>query len=98
MINYSQKLPFIFVSFQSPITNFDPMNGWRPIVKQIYQLLLRELKPTNQMESLKLGSENLRINCDIIGKILFKSFSYSALRFIEEILEVISLLILDISF
>jgi hypothetical protein len=64
------------------------MNGWRSIVKQIYQFLLKELKPQKQIENLKLGTENLKVNCDIIGKILFKSFSYPAVKFIEEILEV----------
>jgi hypothetical protein len=84
----SEKIPFVFVSFQSPVTNFDPMNGWRSIVKQIYHLILKELKPQKQIENLKLGTENLKVNCDIIGKILFKSFSYPAVKFIEEILEV----------
>lgn len=95
---HSGKIPFIFISFQSPITNFDPMNGWRPIVKQIYHFLIKELKPQKQLENLKLGTENLKVNCDIIGKILFKSFSYPAIKYIEEILEVCIYLLSDFSF
>lgn len=87
-VNKSQKLPFIFVSFQSPVTNFDPMNAWNPILKQIYQILVKELKLVKQQETIKMG-DNIKVNCDAIGKMLFESYSYMAIKFIEEILDVI---------
>lgn len=88
-IKSSYTIPFVFVSFQSPITNFDSMNAWKPILKQIYTIFCKEVKLGKQIENLKLGSDVIKVNCDIVGKIIFKSFSFGAIKFIEEILDVL---------
>ena len=64
------------------------MNGWKPILKQIYHFLCREVKLEKNIENLKLGSDVIKVNCDMIGRLLFKTFSYSVTKFIEEILDV----------
>ena len=64
------------------------MNGWKPILKQIYIIMCKEIKLEKTTENIKFGTEKLTVNCDGLGRILFKSFSFSAIKFIEEILDV----------
>lgn len=68
------------------------MNGWKLIFKEMYQLILTKF-PEKKLKlhetfPLKMGSENLIVKCDFIGKIIFNSGSFPCIRYIEEILDV----------
>ena len=68
------------------------MNGWRIILKQMYNSLLKDFPEKNltkqQNFPFVMGCETFQIQCDFIGKLIFKSGSYTCIRFLEEILEV----------
>lgn len=82
---------FIFTSFQLPTTHNNLMNGFSKILREIYFFLLcfgKDIvsnKP-NSLKKIKL-EDNSEVNCDVIGRCLFKKNSISYVKFIEEILE-----------
>jgi hypothetical protein len=82
----------IFVSFQTPISFYDPMNGWRQIFQKIFNFIKNDFFEKKVLQKQEFpftyGLEKIGIQCDLIGRILFKSGSYSYIRFIEEILNV----------
>lgn len=82
----------IFVSFQTPINFYDPMNGWSQIFQRIFGLIKNEFYEKNILQkgeyTFSYGLEKIGIQCDEIGKIILKSGCYSYIRHIEEILNV----------
>jgi hypothetical protein len=86
--SYIKFYPFIFISYQTPHTYNDPMNGWCKILREIYTMLKNSDKNIKSNTKFKLGVEGVNIECDLIGEILFNSDCFSYVRYIEEILEI----------
>lgn len=84
------KPPFVFTSFQLPTIHNAPMNGFFPILREIYNILKfsnwdRQLDGKSKLR--KMSSKKGNFICDKIGKILFKKNAVSYVKFIEEIIE-----------
>lgn len=84
---FNIKIPFIFISFQTPNTLYEPMNGWAKILREIYSHFKGNLNDTLNEVKFKLGGEAVLIKCDTIGEILLNSDCLSYVRYIEEILD-----------
>ena len=68
------------------------MNELRKILKQIYNYLKNYIKINNLMVHndfpFQMGSDTIQVKCDLIGKLIFMSYSITSIRFLEEIIEV----------
>ena len=75
-----------------PTTYINPFNGWKTIFQQIYysynNLYIIGKKIENTVLEISVGSEKIKLEVDIIGKLLFKIDGYNCIRYLEEILEV----------
>jgi len=79
--------PLIFCSYQTTISFTEPMNGWRNILKDIYNLL-KETNKTKTKFVKKFDKQVYEFTCDGIGKLIFETESYSFLNYLNEIFEV----------
>jgi hypothetical protein len=65
------------------------MNAWRDIFRDIFSLVKGNLLLIKKPYEIKLGTESLEIKVDQLGELLFASDSFSHVKYIEEILDVI---------
>jgi len=76
----------IFCSYQTPITFTVPINGWKTILTDMYQIL--KAQNVGKMKfTLKQDGEKYEFNCDSIGKIILENLSYSYINYLNEILD-----------
>ena len=76
----------IFSSYQTPISFSLPVNGWKTILTDIYQILKEQNKVKSKFTQ-KFDREKYEFNCDQIGKILFETEIYSYMNYLNEILD-----------
>jgi class 3 adenylate cyclase len=86
VMSQPNHFPFIFVTFQTPHTIYNPLNGFSKSLKEMYQLIQPNLlsrKPTK----FQLGTDFVQIECDAIGELIINNDCISCVKYLEEILE-----------
>jgi hypothetical protein len=67
------------------------MNAWKDIFRVIFNSVKSNLPLVKKPYQIRLGSESFDVNVDQIGELLYSSDSFSHVKFIEEILDVINI-------
>ena len=78
--------PIIFASYQTPISFAYPINGFKSIFKEIY-FNLKTINKTKSAYSKTFNGVTYEFTCDIIGRLVIESESYSYINYLNEVLD-----------
>jgi hypothetical protein len=87
---YNQPdLPFLLISYQSPITYTSPLNGFNKIMRDIYKTIINDSNfSKRKFKNNKYHDNDIEyIPKDCIGEILIESEAITMIEYLEEILK-----------